>query len=1022
MVTEIEPVQAPQSERKYLTILFVDIQQSTELVAELDPEEALSLLEPALQVMRDAVRRHGGIVSKELGDGIKALFGAPISNAWHAVMACRAALEIVEGIADAGDPRIRVRCGIHSHYVVTRITQGDYSSVYDATGPAAHLANRLQAAAGPGEVFVSDSCRALCDAMFEFEALPPVMAKGFPQPLAMHRVVRARARSLWQARAARSFAPFGGRSAEMARLHELAYGVGNSWRAATVLGEPGIGKSRFVQEFLDTLPAAEWSVAAISCHPTRGAAAYGALADLLVQLHPSLRDDLMDLPDGAMTVGGQLALHWRAALAAILDRPVGDPDWSGLEQSQRAGLIAEALARLLALAAADRPVAAFIDDVQWMDRQSAEALRQGTQPVGWHRFLLIAASRPGDEAGWLREDRATVIRLQPLSDTSGRAILDDVLGTAPVLSRLKRRILQHTGGVPLFIEEVLRHVAQSGILVQPRGDRELVDAFDALDVPPTLLGAIAERIDRLGARPKALLQAASVIGAQITAELLTAVTGAAAADQAMDLATLEAAGILVATTRADRQNFDFAHDLIREVAYESILAKEREAAHRRVLAVLEAEPGLGTVEVLCHHAQRAGDWERLAHFGQVAARRSVERSAMHDAARYVELAAQALDRLPDSRARDEQAIDLRLEARNSLAPIGRFGAWMAFAGEALARASAIGDTTRELAAQVEQAAAANFHCDPPEAIRYGLMAVAKAQAAGLLHWQFRAEYALAQAYMAAGWYPSAIVYLDRALAHIDAAETEGAPRATLLRYSVLRWMMRAVAHSAMGELPQAERSQRRASELAAWADRPYEQIAASYGHGFVAVHAARYEEAEAVLSHGLGLSETYAVRQFSPVMACQVGKLQLLTGRAEQARSTLQQARFSAEAVGHALSEVRAAAYLAMATALAGDPISALPIAQEAVAAGRRRGFDGVTAEALLVEATVLAMQAGLAMQPGTDGSHVADCITEAEAIAARTQARPLLVAARQLRAWIAERGPRRAMPLPFGSGVAPVA
>lgn len=991
MVTDVEPVEAPLSERKYLTFLFVDIQQSTELVAELDPEEALSLLEPALQVMRDAVRRHGGIVSKELGDGIKALFGAPLSNAWHAVMGCRAALEIIDGIAREGDARIQVRCGVHSHYAVTRTTRGDYSSVYDATGPAAHLANRLQSAAGPGEVYVSETCRALCESMFEFEALPAVVAKGFPHPVAMHRVVRARARSLWQARAAHSFTPFNGRSDEIRILHDAAHAAGDAAHIVAVLGEAGMGKSRFVQEFLDSLVPADWTIAAVACHPSRAATPFGVVADLLVQLHSTLANVGSDQHVGPDVLCGQLAPHLRSALATVIDRPVDDPAWSELEPSQRLSLISDVVAQLFALAVVARPVAAFIDDTQWMDRQSAEVLKSARKFAGRHRFLLIFASRQENQVDWLDGAQATIIWLRPLANAAGRAILDSVLGPSPSLARLKKRILHHTGGVPLFIEEVVRYLTQAGILTRRLGDRELVDAFDTLEVPPSVLGVIAERIDRLGVRPKTLLQAASVIGAQITVPMLHAVTSAEEADLALDLATLEAAGVLVATASSNVHSFEFTHDLIREVAYESILTRDREAGHRRVLAELETTPALETAEVLCHHAQRASDWVKLTHYAQEAARRSFARSAMYETARYVELAALALDRQPSSLAREEQAIDLRLEARNSLPAIGRFDTWMSFAAEALERAIGIGDAARQLAARVELAAAANFLCDPPEALRFGLAAVEEAEGANSLHWQFRAEYALAQAYLTAGWYRSAACYFDQALVHLAAAEQAGEPRAMTLRYSVLCWMMNAVARSAMGDLEQGDQAQCRASELAAVSGRPYELIAASYGRGYYAVQAGRYDEAGAALSQGLDLAETYAVRQFSPVLTCQLGKLQLLTGKTELARSVLQDARDAARAVGHTLSELRACTYLAIADASAGERDAALQDVRAATATCRRRGLEGVLAEALLVEAAIRLLYSA------PNAALIFGLAQEASSIAARTGAQPLLVAARQV-------------------------
>jgi tetratricopeptide (TPR) repeat protein len=358
-------------------------------------------------------------------------------------------------------------------------------------------------------------------------------------------------------------------------------------------------------------------------------------------------------------------------------------------------------------------------------------------------------------------------------------------------------------------------------------------------------------------------------------------------------------------------------------------------------------------------------------------------------------------RQPESPERERLAIDLRLEGRLALPSIGRFAAWMQAATEAHARAMRIGDAERTLAAQVELAAAANFSTDPPEAIRHGQSAVAHAEAAGSDHWLYRARYALAQAYLTAGWHSCAARCFEQSLAHL------GSERATSnrQRYAVLCCTLKSVAYAAMGEKAAAEASAEQAGVLAEEAGRPYELIAAAYGRGYVDLQWDRHDAADAALAGALELAASYSVRQFTPVITCLMGKVQLAAGHWTQAHATLVEARALARRVGHALSEIRAGVLLASACARLGDMQAARDEVAAAICASRTRGFDGVLAEALLAEAHIRLRSAGTDA-PATAAA-IAATIATAVAIAARTGARPLCAAAGLLEAELLDRTAR---------------
>ena len=239
-------------ERKYLTVLCVDLQRSTDLISELDPEEAISRLEPALIAMRAAVRRNRGIVSKEGGDGLIALFGAPHADDNHAVMACHAAVEVVRRIKLLNDPELHVRVGLHSGYVVTHTIEADFSSIYEAGGPAVHLVKRFEGAAQAGQILVSESCQNLASGLVTFNSLPPRRMEGFQAPVPCYELVGISGLTRWHARSTKGLSAYVGRAEETSQLERAARGVGSSGQAIALVGTAGVGKSRVAHEFAET--------------------------------------------------------------------------------------------------------------------------------------------------------------------------------------------------------------------------------------------------------------------------------------------------------------------------------------------------------------------------------------------------------------------------------------------------------------------------------------------------------------------------------------------------------------------------------------------------------------------------------------------------------------------------------------------------------------------------------------------------------------------------------------------------
>lgn len=980
-------------ERKYLTVLCADLQRSTDLISDLDPEAAISRLEPALVAMRVAVRRNRGIVSKEGGDGLIALFGAPHADDNHAVMACHAAVELVRRVKLLNDEALRVRVGVHSGYVVAHVIEADLSSIYEAGGPAVHLVKRLESAAQAGQIVVSESCQSLAAGLVTFNALAPKRLEGFSAPVPHYELVEISGLTRWRARSSKGLSSFVGRGEEISLLERAAEDVAAAGQVIALVGTAGIGKSRMAHEFVGGLRQKNWQILEAEGNPLEQAVPY-ALVKKLLQSAQRVGNiapaDHAELPQGTPPAHSDL---WPAALCAVLDQPVSDPRWNDLEPLLRRRVITDAVCDAIGRVVSTRPTVLVLEDLHWIDSQSENVVEALMSLAASRPLLIVLTWRTEDTPGWLARLDVRRIWLRSLDISSANALLGDLLGTAPNLDPLKAHILRHTGQVPLFIEEVARQLINRGIL---EGDASRFAAkapWDALEIPPTVQGVIASRIDRLSKEDKALLQLASVVGPRISPSLLSAVIGMPAAQLQSRLWSLEILDFLVESQWLGSPEYGFAHDLIREVAYDSILRAQREELHRRILTAMEAaSPGREDVaEALCHHAVQARDWAKAADYAQLAARKALARSAFRDATGYFETAIHAVDMLPDSVEREQRAIDLRIEARLAFAPLGSMEQWFGLSRDAEARSEKIGDTGRRLASSVTKAVALNFYGTPFEAITASEQAVALANASSDKAWLSYAEYALGQAHFIAGHYHDAKMYLDQASARLASAPENVPPGTTGSSLLVLCDMMRAIVYGWLGEFDESERCLGQARDLADKTDRPYDMIAADYGRGLVRMMLGNLEEAEIALDRVSLLSRENEVRLFLPLAMLALGNLYSQQGQAARARDILLQAKAEAEAVGHATSMVAVSAYLGMAYCQLGEVQRGLAMIRACQASAKQKGYGGIEAIAVLAEANVLASQ-GASAAPEAIG-----CMNRAIEIASRLDARPLLGAARGL-------------------------
>jgi class 3 adenylate cyclase/tetratricopeptide (TPR) repeat protein len=983
--TAAHQTEDPDSERKFVTILRADVVHSTDLIAELEPEEAVSRLEPALTAMRAAVRQFGGIVSKELGDGLAAVFGAPIADDNHAPLACHAALELVRRVEGLGDPGLKVRVGLHSGLVVAYVVASEFSKVYEIGGAAQHLAARLESEAEPGQIYASEACRSLSEGHVQFEFLGRKPLRGFSDPIPIYRVTGASDLSSWRLRKARNVSRFVGRTGEITRLRRAAERTAASGRTVFLTGEPGIGKSRLVHEFVQELQLDGWQLIEAECSPNLRSSPFAALKGLLISI-------LNGTTSGDADPKAGLPQLLRSAVDAVLDLPISDPQWDTLEPSLRGRAISDASCAIVENVVGGRPTVLLIEDLHWVDRAS-DAVMAALASLKTPHLLIVVTSRPTGIPKWIDQCDAEIVALRPLDESSGRAMLDAILGVSSTTFDLKGRIIRHTANVPLFIEEVCRRLKETSILQGEWGNLILGQRVDDLGIPDSVQGVIAARLDRVPKDERTLMQIAAALGSRAIVTTLREVAALPEERLQRALDTLDRSELLVrAEVGVPEETFEFPHEMIRQVTYDQMVERTRETVHARILSALEGdESRRDEQDILCHHAKRAKDWGKTLAYGRNVARKGVAQSAFADATSHFEIAMDALDRMRPSREREVEAIDLRVEARMAYMGSGKVAEWFDLGREADRRADAIGDIGRKVAAMAVRSAAQNFYSTPVEAIATGEQVVGLAEQWGDAGWLNFAQYGLGQAYQIAGRYREAEQMMGRACEQLMGPEP-AAPIGTTVQYMLLVCcMMKSITHATLGEIDTADHFQRLAQQIADESNRPFDRIAAGYSGSNLMLSQGNPAGAAIILDEAHALAHDHGVRIFVPITACYRGMAYLDQGRFDEARTILADARENAKSIGYKSIELRAAIYLALTQSRLGQVSPAVDLLRNARNTARQQGFAGLEAEGLLADAMVAPVN------NESDREAVVRSLRACIEIATQSEAKPLRLKAEAL-------------------------
>jgi class 3 adenylate cyclase/tetratricopeptide (TPR) repeat protein len=701
---------ALEGERKQVTVLFADLKGSMELLAARDPEEARKILDPVLERMMEAVHRYEGTVNQVMGDGIMALFGAPLAHEDHAVRACYAALRMQESVRKyAEEVRrshaavVKIRVGLNSGEVVVRAIGSDLHMDYTAVGQTTHLAARMEQIAEPGAIVITPDTLALAEGYVEVKSLGSVPVKGLAEPVEVCEVTGAgSARTRLQATARRGLTRFVGRDAELEQLRRAQQLAGDSHgQIAAIVGEAGVGKSRLVYEFTHSRRMQGWLVLESASVSYGKATSYLPVIDLLRGYFKIQdRDDLRDIREKVM--GKLLALDQSLkptlpALLALLDVPVDDAEWQALDPAQRRQQTLDAVKWLLLREAREQPLLLIFEDLHWIDTETQALLDSLIESLPTVPVLLLVNYWPEFTHGWNGKTYYSQIRLDALVGESADDLLDALIGREPVLAPLKKTLLARTAGNPFFLEESVRTLVETKALVGERGQYRLTQPVQAIQVPATVQAVLAARIDRLPGEDKRLLQVASVVGKDVPWILLLAI--ADLPDEALrrGLDHLQAAEFVHETGIYPELEYSFRHALTHEVAYGGLLQERRRTLHARIVGAIEtlhADRLGGEVERLAHHALRGELREKAVHYLRQAGLKAAARSALPDARAWFEQALGALEALPESQSTLELAFDIRFELRPVLTQLAEVRQALQRLREAEALAERLNDDRR----------------------------------------------------------------------------------------------------------------------------------------------------------------------------------------------------------------------------------------------------------------------------------------------------------------------------------------
>jgi tetratricopeptide (TPR) repeat protein len=846
------------------------------------------------QRMAEKVAGFGGVILQGSPSLCLVAFGLPQTLEQLPQRAVQAALAIqhlaAEPQASAGEvtgPAIRLAG--HLGTLLVAAESSESPGRWLAVGETVALPVRLLGHAAPGELLVSAPMARLTDGWMEVRTRPLHSGAEPANPLLAYRAVRLLPRQATLARRGRRVrTPFLGRAHELTTLQAvLAQVASGRGQVVGIIGEPGIGKSRLLAEWRAFLAGHTMTYLQGHCWAYGSATPYLPILDLLrayCGLTPADRAETVaaKICEGLQTAG-MPPDEWAPSLLHLLGVQPGTEALAGVSPETLQAKTFAALQQLCLHRSQQYPLIVAVEDVQWIDPTSDAFLARLVDRIAGAAILVLVTCRPGYRPLWLQKSYATQLSLSPLAPQDSVEVVRAVLATQTVSDAVTQDILARAQGNPFFLEELAQTLLEQGT---PRG-KSGMGLSPVLQLPATVQGVLAARIDRLPPEEKQLLQTAAAIGSEVPFPLLQAIAEVPEEDLHRGLSHLQAAELLYETRLLPEQAYTFKHVLTYEVAYGSLLHERRRALHGCIVEAIEAlapERAAEQVERLAHHALRGEVWAKAVPYCQQAGVRARDHAAFREAVAYFEQALQALEHLHQHGDTRIVAIELRLALGGALTQLGEYGRHLALLGEAEALARALDDRARLGRVLTEMAQALRTTGDRDGAIVAGRQALKLASAFGDRALQVQASHRLGQAYQAIGDFGRAAELLRR---NVEAADRESGTPSTAVRIGSQAWL--AFTLSSLGAFAEGRRHGEEALRLATLEGRGATPIIVRGRLGHLYLAQGDLEHAIRVFEQGLALCRASGNRNTLRLIVAGLGYAYALQGRLTEGRALLEE-------------------------------------------------------------------------------------------------------------------------------------
>lgn len=701
-----------EGERRHVTVMFCDMEGFTPLVEKLGPEDAYGVMDRIYELLMHEIHKYEGTVNEMTGDGIMALFGAPIALEDAPQRAMRSALSIHREMAQFNAqiqpsmerlPPIRMRVGIHTGPVVVGVLGNDLRMEFKAVGNTVNLASRMESLAEAGTTYVTEEAFRLTEGYFRFEAVGEKIIKGKAEPVKVYQLIApSTRRTRIDIRAERGLTPFVGRERELELVMDgFERSKERRGQAFSIIGEAGVGKSRLLYEFRKRVANEDVTFLEGSCLSySRGVSYHPVIEALKQNFDIGEADGVAAIREKVARSLKSLGAEETSTLTHLLELLSVKSDGVepiALSPEARKNRIIAALTNITLRGSERRPLIMAFENLHWIDRASEEAFKKILDSISAARVFLIFTYRSDFVPSWGMRSYHNLLNLNRLSNRESLALASHLLGGVRLEEQLEQLVMKKTEGIPFFIEEFIGSLKHKGIIKKTDGRIRIAKAIGDVSIPSTIQDVIMARVDTLTDGAKVVLQTGSVAGREFGHELIKRVAEYTEDALWSHLSALKDAELLFERGIYPQSSYVFKHAITQDVVYNSLLLKKRKEIHQKIGAVLEemnAERLAEFYEILAYHCLKGEDWQRAYRYNREAGLKSLSHSGYEEAQRYFEDALTAIRNLPREKTMIEQDIDLRFSMRSVLLPLGRNEEWIEWINGAELLAQEIQDDTR----------------------------------------------------------------------------------------------------------------------------------------------------------------------------------------------------------------------------------------------------------------------------------------------------------------------------------------